>query len=205
MQDDDQYLPHTPGDVDRPPSAPRRTFLANLGVASAATLAMTPILARSRAGSSIAAEQADDSTPLNQSDSTEGNHTMPLIRIDAFEGRSESEIKTLLDSAHRATVKALHINERDRYQIYEAHSKSRFVMQDTGLGIPRTDKGLIITVVSKGRPEILKRRLYKEMTEELAKSASIAPSDVMICIVENGAADWSFGNGVPQFLSGDLG
>jgi hypothetical protein len=43
------------------------------------------------------------------------------------------------------------------------------------------------------------------MTEELARSASIAPSDVMICVIENSAADWTFGNGDPQFLSGELG
>ena len=93
-------------------------------------------------------------------------------------------------------------NERDRYQIYDARPKSHFVVQDTGLGIARTNKAVIITVVSKERPEILKRRLYKEMTEELARSASIAPSDVMICVIENSAADWTFGNGDPQFLSG---
>jgi phenylpyruvate tautomerase PptA (4-oxalocrotonate tautomerase family) len=96
-------------------------------------------------------------------------------------------------------------NERDRYQIYDARPKSHFVVQDTGLGIARTNKAVIITVVSKERPEILKRRLYKEMTEELARSASIAPSDVMICVIENSAADWTFGNGDPQFLSGELG
>jgi hypothetical protein len=42
------------------------------------------------------------------------------------------------------------------------------------------------------------------VTEELSKSSSIAPSDVMICIVENTAADWSFGNGEAQFLTGEL-
>jgi phenylpyruvate tautomerase PptA (4-oxalocrotonate tautomerase family) len=130
---------------------------------------------------------------------------MPLVRIDAFEGRSDVEIKTLLDAAHRAIVKAFHLNERDRYQIYDARPKSRFVMQDTGLGIPRTDKAIIITVVSKQRSEILKRRLYKEMTEELSRAAAIPPSDVMIGIVENSAADWTFGNGEPQFLTGELG
>src|SRR5260370_41162385 len=40
------------------------------------------------------------------------NNTMPLIRVDAFEGRSDAEIKTLLDGVHRAAVKALHIPER---------------------------------------------------------------------------------------------
>jgi hypothetical protein len=73
------------------------------------------------------------------------------------------------------------------------------------LNIPRTDKALIITVISKKREEILKRRLYKELTEELAKSISIAPSDVVVGIIENSVADWSFGNGEPQFLTGALG
>jgi phenylpyruvate tautomerase PptA (4-oxalocrotonate tautomerase family) len=183
----------------------RRTFVAQLGVVGIASFAVRPIVARSENAAALSTDQIDKATTPALNDATQENHTMPLIRIDAFEGRSDAEVKTLLDSAHRAVVKAIHINERDRYQIYEEHAKSRFVMQDTGLGIPRTDKALIITIVSKGRAEILKRRLYKEMTEELQRSVSIVPSDVMIVFVENGAADWSFGNGDPQFLSGELG
>jgi phenylpyruvate tautomerase PptA (4-oxalocrotonate tautomerase family) len=129
---------------------------------------------------------------------------MPLIRIDAVEGRTESEVKALLDAVHRAVVKAFYVRERDRYQIYQAHPKAHFVVQDTGLGIVRTDKVVIITVVSKHRDEVLKRRLYKELIEELSSSVSISPSDVMTCIIENSSADWSFGNGEAQFLTGDL-
>jgi len=129
---------------------------------------------------------------------------MPLIKIDAIEGRSQSEVTTLLDAVHRAVVKAFHVPVRDRYQIYQAHPKGFLVIQDTGLNIPRTDKALIITVVSKKREEILKRRLYKELTEELARSVSIAPSDIVVGIIENSGADWSFGNGEPQFLTGEL-
>ena len=61
---------------------------------------------------------------------------------------------------------------------------------------------MIITVVSKHRD--FKRRLYRELTQELSSSVSIAPSDVMTCIIENSSADWSFGNGEAQFLTGDL-
>jgi hypothetical protein len=39
----------------------------------------------------------------------------PLIRIDVIEGRSEAEIKALLDAAHRAVVAAFKVPERDRY------------------------------------------------------------------------------------------
>jgi phenylpyruvate tautomerase PptA (4-oxalocrotonate tautomerase family) len=129
---------------------------------------------------------------------------MPLIKIDAIEGRSPSEVATLLDAVHRAVVKAFQVPVRDRYQVYRAHPKGFMVIQDTGLNISRTDKALIITVISKKRDEILKRRFYKELTEELAGSASIAPSDVMVAIVENSAADWSFGYGEAQFLTGEL-
>ena len=59
-------------------------------------------------------------------------------------------------------------------------------------------------LVERFRDEILKRRFYKELTEQLASSVSIAPSDVMVAIIENSAADWSFGNGEPQFLTGEL-
>ena len=43
----------------------------------------------------------------------------PLIRIDVIEGRSEAEIKALLDAAHRAVVAAFKVPERDRYQILQ--------------------------------------------------------------------------------------
>jgi phenylpyruvate tautomerase PptA (4-oxalocrotonate tautomerase family) len=130
---------------------------------------------------------------------------MPIIRIDAFEGRSEAEVETLLEAVHRAVVKAFRVPLRDRYQVYQAHAESRLVIQDSGLGITRTKKAILVTVISKKRDEILKRRFYKELAEELAKSSSIAPSDIVVGIIENSAADWSFGNGEAQFLTGDLG
>ncbi len=58
---------------------------------------------------------------------------MPLIRIDAVEGRTQSEVTTLLDAVHRAVVKAFHVPVRDRYQVYQAHPKGFLVIQDTGL------------------------------------------------------------------------
>jgi hypothetical protein len=45
---------------------------------------------------------------------------MPLIRIDAVEGRTDSEVKALLDAVHRAVVKAFYVRDRDRYQIYHS-------------------------------------------------------------------------------------
>ncbi len=187
----------------------RRSFLTQVGIAGFAA-ATSPVLSIARhepehhPTPAVGMNDPEDSVSENPEDTEKENHPMPLIKIDAIEGRSQSEVTTLLDAVHRAVVKAFHVPVRDRYQIYQAHPKGFLVIQDTGLNIPRTDKALIITVVSKKREEILKRRLYKELTEELARSVSIAPSDIVVGIIENSGADWSFGNGEPQFLTGEL-
>lgn len=128
----------------------------------------------------------------------------PLIRIDVIEGRSEAEIKALLDAAHRAVVAAFKVPERDRYQILQEHPRSHMIIEDTGLNIPRTDKVVVVQVVSRPRTQEKKEALYRLLTEELEKACGIPPADVIVSIVENTDADWSFGYGRAQFLTGEL-
>ena len=129
---------------------------------------------------------------------------MPLIRIDAIEGRTKDEVKTLLDAAHRAVVSALGVPQRDRYQVYHEHPEGHLIVEDTGLGIVRTKKVLVITVTSMPRSPELKLKLYSELYRELKASSGIEASDVMISIVTNSPPDWSFGNGEAQFVTGKL-
>jgi hypothetical protein len=42
---------------------------------------------------------------------------MPLLQFDLIEGRTETELKTLLDAAHRAMLATFKVPERDRFQI----------------------------------------------------------------------------------------
>jgi phenylpyruvate tautomerase PptA (4-oxalocrotonate tautomerase family) len=78
------------------------------------------------------------------------------------------------------------------------------IVEDTGLDIPRTDKVVVVQVVSRPRSKKAKQKFYRYLTEELEKSCGIAPSDVMVSMVENSDEDWSFGLGRAQFLEGDL-
>ena len=129
---------------------------------------------------------------------------MSLIRIDAIEGRTKDEVKTLLDAAHRAVVSALGVPQRDRYQVYHEHPEGHLIIEDTGLGIVRTKEVLMITVTSMPRSPELKLKLYSELCRELKASSGIEASDVMISIVTNSPPDWSFGNGEAQFVTGKL-
>jgi phenylpyruvate tautomerase PptA (4-oxalocrotonate tautomerase family) len=129
---------------------------------------------------------------------------MPLVRVDALEGRSKDEIKGLLDAIHRAVLSSFNVPERDRYQIYEEHPESNLVVEDTGLAIERTKKVVVLTVFSRPRTQEAKQAFYSDLCHELKTSCDINPNDVVVCIVSNTDSDWSFGNGRAQFITGEL-
>ena len=129
---------------------------------------------------------------------------MPLLRIDLIEGRDDAELKALLDALHRAMLAAFQVPERDRYQIVHEHAPTRMIIEDTGLGIPRTEKVVFIQVTSRPRGVEKKKNFYRLVCEELEKSCNIQKTAVVISIVENSDEDWSFGNGRGQFLTGEL-
>ncbi len=129
---------------------------------------------------------------------------MPLIRFDVYEGRSDQELKTLLDTAHRITVEAFKVPARDRYQILNEHRPSRMIMEDTGLKIPRTKHFVMIQVTTRPRTQEMKTTFYRRMVEKLEKHCGVAPSDVMMNFVTCTDEDWSFGFGRAQFLTKEL-
>jgi phenylpyruvate tautomerase PptA (4-oxalocrotonate tautomerase family) len=128
---------------------------------------------------------------------------MPFLRVDAYEGRSKEQVKELLDAIHRAILSAFGVPLRDRYQVYQEHPESNFIVQDTGLGIDRTKNVVFIGITSRQRTEEQKTNLYTKLVEEL-KACGIVQSDIVVSIVTNSDADWSFGNGRAQFLAGEL-
>lgn len=129
---------------------------------------------------------------------------MPLLRIDLYRGRTDAELQALLDAVHRAMLAAFKVPERDRYQVVNEHEPSRMIMEDTGLDIPRTDKFVLIQVTTRPRTREEKQTFYRLTIEELERSCSIAPSDVVINCVTCGDEDWTFGYGRAQFLTGEL-
>jgi DNA helicase TIP49 (TBP-interacting protein) len=128
---------------------------------------------------------------------------MPFLRVDAYKGRSKKQVKELLDAIHRAIQSAFGVPLRDRYQVYQEHSESNFIVQDTGLDIDRTKKVVFIGITSRQRTEAQKTTLYTKLVEEL-KTCGIEQTDIVVSIVTNSDADWSFGNGRAQFLTGEL-
>jgi hypothetical protein len=129
---------------------------------------------------------------------------MPLLSFDLIEGRSEKQIKMILDVTHDVLVKSFNVPERDRYQIVREHPASRMIIEDTGLGFERTPKVLVLQITTRPRSRAMKQAFYSSLVEKLEAACGIAPSDVMVTFVTNTDEDWSFGLGRAQFLTGEL-
>lgn len=110
---------------------------------------------------------------------------MPLLKCDIIEGRTDEEISSLLDATHEVVLKAFRVPEGDRYQIVNEHRPSRTRIEDTGLGIPRTGKNVILQVISRPRSIDDKQTFHRLLCEALSDKCDISASDVMVTFVEN--------------------
>ncbi|PTQ12138.1 tautomerase family protein [Sphingomonas oleivorans] len=129
---------------------------------------------------------------------------MPLLRIDVVKGRSEAELRTMLQAIHDAMVEAFQVPVRDRYQVLTEHEPSRLILEDTGLGFERSDKRVLIHMTTRPRSRAMKQLFYSLVVDYLGERSGIAPEDIMISCIENDDADWSFGHGRAQFLTAEL-
>lgn len=129
---------------------------------------------------------------------------MPLVRIDVIEGRTDEAVRRLADVVQDVMLDVFAAPERDRYQVIHEHRPGRIVAEDTGLGLERTDGIVVIQVTQQGRDDEQKKALYAALAERLEAEAGVRPEDLIVSVVANTRADWSFGLGRAQFLEGDL-
>lgn len=131
---------------------------------------------------------------------------MPLVMIDTIRGRyDETELRTIMDAVQDAVVEAFGVPETDRYQILTQHEPFELLALDTGLGIERSERLVIVRLASKQRTQDAKVQLYRLLAENLNDRVGVEGNDLVVSITENGDADWSFAHGTAQFLTGELG
>ena len=63
---------------------------------------------------------------------------------------------------------------------------------------------VVVTVTTGPRRQEEKTAFYQELCRELEHSCHIKLSDVVVSLVTNSDADWSFGLGAGQFVTGEL-
>ena len=129
---------------------------------------------------------------------------MPLVRIDVQEGRTPEELRKLADAVQDVMLDAFAAPPRDRYQIITEHPKGHIIAEDTGLGLERSNGIVIIQIFQQGRSNEQKVAMYAELAKRLEVECGIRPEDLIISVMANRHADWSFGLGQAQFVDGTL-
>lgn len=131
---------------------------------------------------------------------------MPLLKFDLLKSgwTDKTKLKTMLDIAYATTLTAFKAPKGDRYQIVSLHGDDEMIIEDTGLGFTRSQQVIVLSIRTRPRTVAEKEQFYQLFVTEVNQKLGIAKNDVMINMVENTDADWSFGGGQAQFLTGDL-
>ena len=123
---------------------------------------------------------------------------MPLVRISIMKGRPAGFGRIVYESM----VETIKVPKNDLFQVITEHDGTGLVYDPGYLGIRRSDAIVIIQItLSKGRSIEAKQALYARIAERLNAELGVRTEDVFINLVEVKKENWSFGNGVAQYVA----
>jgi phenylpyruvate tautomerase PptA (4-oxalocrotonate tautomerase family) len=127
---------------------------------------------------------------------------MPLVRISLKRGKPAAYRQAIADSVYRAMIEtSFKVPENDRFIVTHEHDGDDFSYSPDYLGIARTDELVVIQLtVSNTRGVEQKQALYRGIVERLTKAPGLRPEDVFINLIEVLPENWSFGNGIAQYV-----
>ena len=120
---------------------------------------------------------------------------MPLVNISILLGKSPEYIKAVGDGINSAVIETMGFPLDDRYQIIHQLDSDRLQLQGRD-----GDRVMMHLVMRAGRSNKSKQEFYKKVVENLAANPGIPPANVLITITENHDIDWSFSDGLAQFI-----
>jgi phenylpyruvate tautomerase PptA (4-oxalocrotonate tautomerase family) len=126
---------------------------------------------------------------------------MPLVRISLRRGKSVEHIAAIRNSIYRAMIESFNVPQDDRFILVHQHDAEEFDYDPNYLDIARSDDLVIIQIACNNTRTVeQKQAFYRRTAELLGKEPGLRPQDVFINLLETGKENWSFGNGVAQYV-----
>jgi 4-oxalocrotonate tautomerase len=127
---------------------------------------------------------------------------MPIVRIDLIAGKAEEYRAQVGEIVYQTLLDVLNVPKGDRFQVITEHRKSDLLFDRDYLGVHRTDDCIFFQItLNAGRSVELKQSFYKELTDRLHQGVKLRKEDVFINLVEVPKENWSYGNGLAQYVS----
>jgi 4-oxalocrotonate tautomerase len=126
---------------------------------------------------------------------------MPLVRIDLIRGKSPVYRKALCDGVYRAMRETFNVPENDRFMIVNEHEAANFIYAESYLDIAHTGDLVIIQITANDTRTVeQKQAFFARVAALLAENPGLRKEDVFINLVECKKENWSFGNGIAQYV-----
>jgi phenylpyruvate tautomerase PptA (4-oxalocrotonate tautomerase family) len=126
---------------------------------------------------------------------------LPLVILSLEAGRTREEKRRLADAVYEAMRAGIQIPENDRFVAIREHAARDLIADPGYLGVARSEHPVFVEITLRsGRPTEKKQVLYREMAKRMSATGLVRAEDVLIVLKENDTADWSFGNGVAQYV-----
>ncbi|WP_020185233.1 tautomerase family protein [Methylopila sp. 73B] len=126
---------------------------------------------------------------------------MPLVRVSLLKGRSAAAKRAIADGVYEALRAVFSVPQDDKFVVFHEHDADGFIFEPSYLGVAH-DEGLVILqiAISDGRTVELKRAFYRSVVERLQADPGVEPRNVFINLIEVRKENWSFGDGVAQYV-----
>ncbi len=126
---------------------------------------------------------------------------MPLVRIDLAKGHPPQHLSRLGDLVYQAMRETIDVPADDKFQVITEREPHQLNIAPSYLGIEHSPGIVLIQItLSAGRSVDAKKALYRRITDDLHAELGIRKEDVFVNLVEVAREDWSFGNGIAQYV-----
>ncbi len=120
---------------------------------------------------------------------------MPFVTINILEDKGKEYIEKVTDTINDAVIETMNFPDDDRYQV--VHELPSHSLQYQG----RTEDRIMMHLVMRaGRPDKAKQAFYKKCVADLHSAVGVKPANVFITFTENRDIDFSFKDGIAQFV-----
>lgn len=126
---------------------------------------------------------------------------MPFVQIYLGAHLTAAHKKDISLAVHHSLEEHFNVPADDYFQVIHSMQPGDILYPSSFLDVPHTDNLLYIRITARGgRTVEQKQGLYKSIATRIAATTPVSINDVVIVLVENDLAGWSFGQGVAQYV-----
>jgi 4-oxalocrotonate tautomerase len=127
---------------------------------------------------------------------------MPLVRISVSSEVNQAQLEAIGNAVHDAMVQTFNVPQPDKFQVLTRHAMGELVCTPEFLGVVHSTKVAFVQITcAEGRTLDVKKALYAKIAALVDAAGAVRAADVVINLLEVKRENWSFGNGVAQYMT----